>query len=689
MSIKGSLILIFIGAILGVLFANTHSIFLLIPLVAILFLAFKKYTYKMTLIVLVVFVFFNIYRLNKVPVINDDYFENEVEVIESKPSYLIVKDLESKIKYLVYIDSENETYETKDQLFLQGNIIKLEKDLELDVFDFSEYLKKKRIYYQIEPLKIEVLKTNQSPSNNIINFLTSKLESESYSMTKMLLFNDKYVDIETYDNLKEINALHLFVVSGFHISFFFALIMKIFKRKPQIGQIVAFVILTFYVFLLDFSISATRALLTLVLATYLSEYLNRLDCIAITGLLFLFIEPLNVYNYSFIMTYIMVITMAFASNALKDFNKIVQIVMLSIICFLAMIPIQLLLNYKINFISLVSNMFLSYIVIVIFILCILGLPLSLINGHLFSPIYLLFNNLILKLSNLNTSVTFGSLSTFLLVIYYVIFLIFLYLLENKKLNQSLIASGFIIIFFIFLYNRNYFLFYQQVTFLNVYQGDCAIIQDSFTNKVMLIDTGGLQNYDIASKKIMPYLNYHGIRKIDLVVISHNDYDHCGALESLKELIEIKQIINDPSVENISLGKLNFTNLNKYYTKNSSENDHSLVLYGKICNYNFLFTGDISSSIEQKIIKDNPNLDVDVLKVAHHGSKSSSCDLFISSISPEYAIISVGENNFYGHPTKEVLEILQNYNVIIYRTDENGSTRFKGEIFNKTFIESAK
>ena len=205
---------------------------------------------------------------------------------------------------------------------------------------------------------------------------------------------------------------------------------------------------------------------------------------------------------------------------------------------------------------------------------------------------------------------------------------------------------------------------------------------------MLIDTGGLSNYDIASKKIMPYLNYHGIRKIDIVVITHEDYDHCGALESLSNQIKIDKVIKDPSIKEVTLGKITLTNINDYYTDSSDENDSSIVLYGNICSLNFLFTGDISSTIESKMIKDLNELDVEVLKVAHHGSKYSTSEEFVNFISPEYAIISVGRN-YYGHPTKEVIDILNDNNVIIYRTDENGSIRIKGKIFDNWFIESAK
>jgi competence protein ComEC len=206
---------------------------------------------------------------------------------------------------------------------------------------------------------------------------------------------------------------------------------------------------------------------------------------------------------------------------------------------------------------------------------------------------------------------------------------------------------------------------------------------------MLIDTGGLINYDIANKTIMPYLNYHGIRKIDVVVVTHEDYDHCGALEELKKQIKIDKIItNQDNVENVNLGKIHLENINNYYTSDSSDNDKSIVLHGNICSLDFLFTGDISFEIENEIIKDYEYFDIDVLKVSHHGSKYSTSDEFVSHIKPEIAIISVGKN-YYGHPSDEVLQILKNHNVEIYRTDQNGTIKIKGKIFDNWFIDSAK
>ena len=144
-------------------------------------------------------------------------------------------------------------------------------------------------------------------------------------MTKMLLFNDKSVDEVAYDNLKEINAIHLFVVSGFHISFFYSLITKLFKKKSVVGKIIGLIVCSFYVFLLDFSLSATRALISLFINKLFSKYFNKLDAISIAGLILLVIEPLNLFSYSFIMSFVMVYVITFSNAFLYKKNSAVNL----------------------------------------------------------------------------------------------------------------------------------------------------------------------------------------------------------------------------------------------------------------------------------------------------------------------------------------------------------------------------
>ena len=686
MLIKGTWIYLFLVCILSIVFVYSKSILIFLSIELLLIFVFLKVDYKLGIVSCIAFFFFLFYKINNKPYVDLSYVNIQVEVVEAKEKYLIVQN--EDILYLVYL-KEDMSFIKNDIINIKGQIEVIEKDLDIDVFEFADYLKNKRVFYCINVDKIELIKSSPPINYKIINMLTCRLENESLKMTKMLMFNDKSIDLDSYENLKEISALHLFVVSGFHISFLFKMIEKIMGKRKKTAILSGVLIGFLYLFLLDFSISAFRSVISITLIKLFSKHLSSLDSMSISGLILLLIEPLNIYSYSFIMTYLVTFVINISSYIIKNRQKIIQSLFISFICFLSMIPIQLMLNYEINIISMITNFILSYVVTLIFVLCIIGIPLSLIHGNAFGVIYSFFNKVIDYLSSLNTSLLFGNMPGWLIAIYYLCFLLLIYFLEKRKkiISISMLSSIFLLL--ILLYNRHIINPYQKVTFLNVYQGDCCIIEDSFSNNVMLIDTGGSTRYDIASKKIIPYLRYYGIRDIDIIVITHDDYDHNGALQSLTNQIKVDKIIDDNNINNVSVGKIHLQNINIFYDEFTDKNDKSIVLYGNIGGLNYLFTGDISKKVENKLIKHYDNLDVDVLKVSHHGSKTSSSEEFIKHISPSYSIISVGYNNFYGHPNQSVIDTLNKYESVIYRTDVNGTIRFVMKNNKLCFIDTAK
>ena len=152
--------------------------------------------------------------------------------------------------------------------------------------------------------------------------------------------------------------------------------------------------------------------------------------------------------------------------------------------------------------------------------------------------------------------------------------------------------------------------------------------------------------------------------------------NCGEYNDLEK--DLIKVLNKKKIKyyscikelNIDKNKLYFLQTKEY----DNENDNSNVIYTELDGYKFMFMGDASVTTEHEIL-DKYNLsDIDVLKVGHHGSKTSSGKEFIDEINPKYSVISVGKNNRYGHPNKEVLDNLNNSKV--YRTDENGSIMFK-------------
>ena len=210
----------------------------------------------------------------------------------------------------------------------------------------------------------------------------------------------------------------------------------------------------------------------------------------------------------------------------------------------------------------------------------------------------------------------------------------------------------------------------------------------------MIDSGGNYNYSV-SDNIIKYLKSLGLSKINTLIITHGDYDHMGEAINLVEKFKVENIIfncggyNDLEKDLIKVldkkkipyyscikelkvdrFKLQFLNTGIY----DNENDNSLVAYLNYNNYKFLFMGDAGVMVEEDLIEKYNLQDIDVLKVGHHGSKTSSGKEFIDEVNPKNSIISVGKNNRYGHPNDSVLGNLNNSK--IYRTDQDGSIEIK-------------
>ena len=139
-------------------------------------------------------------------------------------------------------------------------------------------------------------------------------------------------------------------------------------------------------------------------------------------------------------------------------------------------------------------------------------------------------------------------------------------------------------------------------------------------------------------------------------------------------------MTEPEQFPIKIGDITFNNYNSHIAQYSEENDKSLVIGFNLMKKDFLIMGDAPIEVEKNIIKEYPKLECDILKLGHHGSKTSTCDEFIKFLKPEMAIISCGYKNKYGHPNKEVLDILNNNNIPYKRTDLEGSIHFSNYIF---------
>ena len=207
--------------------------------------------------------------------------------------------------------------------------------------------------------------------------------------------------------------------------------------------------------------------------------------------------------------------------------------------------------------------------------------------------------------------------------------------------------------------------FKQVSFIDVGQGDAILLRGALNSYNVLIDTGSTYNY----YKLKNYLFSKGVYKIDYLILSHYDNDHSGNIDNLKNDFKIINLIDIKS--DVEIGDLYLENIN--LGEYEDENDNSLVYYTLIDECSFLFTGDIGKEIERLIpIKTDINK-INVLKVSHHGSKSSTDRNFISNILPDFAIIST--SGMYSHPHFETLNTLNDYLCDIYITKNDKDIEF--------------
>lgn len=234
--------------------------------------------------------------------------------------------------------------------------------------------------------------------------------------------------------------------------------------------------------------------------------------------------------------------------------------------------------------------------------------------------------------------------------------------EGKK-QGLLILSSFVLYILIYHYNPAY-----QMIFIDVAQGDATLFIAPRQQQTILIDTGKPSSYYQLRQSLYQY----GINKIDKLIITHMDNDHSGNIESICADFDVLELIGDKtSLKSSKSRYLHYYLIDSIYP---DENDNSLVFDINFLNQSFLFLGDISKSVERDLVSQYSMLKPTVLKLAHHGSRTSSDAYFINKLNPQFVVIS-SDPAVYGHPHTEVLETLRKAKINTFKTARDQTIQF--------------
>lgn len=551
---------------------------------------------------------------------------------------------------------------------------------------------------------------------------------------------------EMKDTYRKAGLIHLLVVSGTQVSILIGICLAI-TKSMGLPLWLSVVFTSLFNLLLVIVTGAGASILRAAVMgeiTLVGMLFDRqkdfYTALALSALLLLFFDPLVLFDIGFQLSFAATWALVYIVPVLE--KKMPALLATTLAPILATSPLIAFNFSQVSWGGIISNLL---ILPWVEFLVILGFSATLL-GFIFLPLAQLFGNtigLMLELME-NIAQTIAALPGVCFYIkappivyifgYYLALVISIELFKREGkiiFTRKRLAFALLLIFSIFIWGRSFSAAslggeQMTVTFLDVGQGDCALIEMP-DGKTVLIDGGGVErNEDIrrsedqmgnirgpedqvkkdkvGEKVVVPFLQRKGINKLDLVILTHPHLDHLGGLISVLEKIKVDQVLDNGEIyasrayqrfralvnaNKIKYGTamagqiINFGGKIKGYIYNPAfpplgdTNSDSIVMRLVFGNISFLFTGDAEKPAEERMLQSSSaDLRATVLKVGHHGSRTSTTDDFLKAVAPQLAVISVGKHNRYRHPAPSTVMRLRDFGIKTYRTDENGAIEIK-------------
>lgn len=587
-------------------------------------------------------------------------------------------------------------------------------------FDTVNHLKGSRISGQFHGKDFQVLPSTRRGVTRFrdlrgkaINYVKKRYPKKIGMYMNALLFGYRDASFRESETIfKATGLLHLFAVSGMHVHFYLGFLYYVFRRSgcPLSVTILPLTLLTgIYILLAGGSFSVVRAgsffILKLVLKLT-SIKLSTLDCFSLNLWLLLLFDPLILLQMGAQLSIWMSLLFMTFSHASKGWsNRLFYLFQTSAI----QLPLSAWYFYEWSFLG---GLFTTLGIPLFQYVLLPGMIILFLAGSILpQALFEILESCLIHFEDFLSYFDFSTLTIGQPAFYFVILsiIVFLLLFESETILpwKKIIYSSLILIsyFLIPLLDAS-----TTITFIDVGQGDSILLKSPMKQDVILIDTGGRLNVETeawqqritrpyAENNIVPYLKGQGITTITKLFLTHNDTDHIGELETLSSHFTIEEIYigwgaaTEPKFRErlIKISQLGTKiievrqgdRISAYFDlyvlmpskKGQGKNEDSVVLWFTYKKQRFLLLGDLDQEGELEMLNAYPRLRAEVVKLGHHGSRSSSHPLFLAALQPKIGILSNGLDNRYGHPHPEVLDTLENLESTVYRTDKNGAITF--------------
>lgn len=605
------------------------------------------------------------------------------------------------IKYngRLFIIKLPEKYQVGDYLYIKGVFSNFEEEHIPTLFNEKQYYKNKHIIGLIKIEKSAFLKrsfTIRKIQYYLESYIEKRVSGSSSSVIKALILGISDMPSDMKESIQKIGISHLFVISGLHASLIIMVLTKVLemlsKKIPKLykyNDAVVIIVMTCYLIMTNFLISLIRVILNYVLSIINHKYnfkMTSLDVISLNTIIVLLINPYLIFNLSFILSYLLAITLTISGLELlkgpiwPKNNKVLQSIIgtffSTLLCTFFSLPIVINFNNEVNILSLIANLiyipFVSYVLLPASFLTFV-VPFLDIGYKYLVKCFLTITKGIADIDYF--IVILGKPNIIISLSYYVILVMAVGIIEIVKDKKIIVGNtfrlkskktimvflSFILLLIVWGVNPS-FNHYNKVIFFDLPIGESTLIVGPYNKYHILIDTGEKSS----NHEVLSYLLAQGIRKLDYCFITHSDTDHVGELENIStnikidnlvlgtydnhhlELKKVKRVLKVKAGKIFNVKGLKIQVLSPILNMNDT-NNNSLVLMFHFKTEKWLFLGDIEEKAEQVLVDKYANIICDLVKIAHHGSLTSTSSEFLKKVKFKKAVIMSGYRNSFNFP----------------------------------------